>query len=180
MERPQPRFLTHLGNVHHVCHESKPFQLQLGDEGLEEHVDLWKQSREVLSAQFRRINRDRRDQWGPTVLRHRTAHSTRDKECPPRAAFAMTALPRGSLHPSRQGDVPSRGAGRAHLGTGLLYALLHWDGNTLQQLLKLELLLLQKTKAGEMRTVSQGDLRIFPCSIKPRLARVSGSIPPSR
>lgn len=49
-ERPQPRFLTHLGNVHHVCHESKSFQLQLGDEGLEEDVDLGKQKREGLSA----------------------------------------------------------------------------------------------------------------------------------
>lgn len=47
MERPQPRFPTHLGNVYHVCHESKAFQLQLRDEGLEEHIDLGSRTQRV-------------------------------------------------------------------------------------------------------------------------------------
>lgn len=50
MERARPRFPTHLGNVHHVCHEGKAFQLQLGDEGLEEHVDLGKKNRRLSAT----------------------------------------------------------------------------------------------------------------------------------
>lgn len=75
MERPQPRSLTHLGNVHHVCHESKAFQLQLRDEGLEEHIDLGKEIREGLSASWvspvpalvpegSDTQKDRSGQWG--------------------------------------------------------------------------------------------------------------------
>lgn len=75
MERLQPRSLTHLGNVHHVCHESKAFQFQLRDEGLEEHIDLGKEIREGLSASWvspvpalvpegSDTRQDRSGQWG--------------------------------------------------------------------------------------------------------------------
>lgn len=59
-ERPRRGLPAHLGDVHHVSHESKALQLQLGDEGLEEHVDLGKGT-ERISTQ------DRSDRWGPTV-----------------------------------------------------------------------------------------------------------------
>lgn len=51
-ERPRPSLLAHLGDVHHVGHESKALQLQLRDEGLEEHVDLGKGT-ERISTQDR-------------------------------------------------------------------------------------------------------------------------------
>lgn len=129
MERCWLRSLTHLRNVHHVCHESKAFQLQLGDEGLEEHVDLGKQSR-GLSAHCEQ---------------HKALQSCRP----------TWQLLQDGRSPKAGKETPA-GADRAHLGTGLLYAFLHRDWDALQQLLKLKLLLLRKSNGEVMEQPHTG------------------------